>query len=66
MAASAVGARGTPAGVLSAREHVPEAEIYGWRDAVISAGASALEADPLGDDAIEALSLELVGPWSKA
>lgn len=30
--------RGVPAGVLSARESVPEPELYRWRDAVLEAG----------------------------
>jgi hypothetical protein len=34
--------RGVPPGVISAREGVPEAEIYRWRDAVLRAGAASL------------------------
>jgi gamma-butyrobetaine dioxygenase len=34
--------RGVPPGVLSAREGVPEPEIYRWRDAVLRGGAAAL------------------------
>jgi hypothetical protein len=34
--------RGTPAGVLSRREQVPEPELYRWRDAVLRGGLCAL------------------------
>jgi hypothetical protein len=34
--------RGVPPGVISAREGVPEAEIYRWRDAFLRAGAASL------------------------
>jgi hypothetical protein len=34
--------RGVPAGVLSARENVPEPELYRWRDAVLEGAASSL------------------------
>ncbi|HVQ31042.1 MAG TPA: hypothetical protein VMV21_15730, partial [Vicinamibacteria bacterium] len=37
--------RGVPAGVLSAREGVPEPQLYGWRDAVL-AGAEERIASP--------------------
>jgi gamma-butyrobetaine dioxygenase len=37
--------RGVPPGVLSAREGVPEAEIYRWRDAVLRGGAASLAED---------------------
>jgi gamma-butyrobetaine dioxygenase len=38
--------RGVPAGVLSAREGVPEPELYRWRSAALSAGLTALAAEP--------------------
>jgi gamma-butyrobetaine dioxygenase len=38
--------RGVPAGVLSAREGVPELELYRWRSAALSAGFTALAAEP--------------------
>jgi gamma-butyrobetaine dioxygenase len=38
--------RGVPAGVLSAREGVPEPELYHWRSAALSAGLAALAAGP--------------------
>jgi hypothetical protein len=34
--------RGVPPGLISAREGVPEAEIYRWRDAVLRGGAASL------------------------
>jgi gamma-butyrobetaine dioxygenase len=37
--------RGVPPGVLSAREGVPEPEIYRWRDAVLRGGAASLAED---------------------
>ena len=46
--------RGVPAGVLSAREQVPEPEIYRWRDAVLRGATLALSKDaPPGDDGLE-------------
>jgi gamma-butyrobetaine dioxygenase len=38
--------RGVPAGVLSAREGVPEAELYRWRSAALAAGLNALAEEP--------------------
>lgn len=35
--------RGVPAGVLSAREGIPESELYGWRDAALRGAASGLD-----------------------
>lgn len=44
--------RGVPPGVLAARERVPEAELYAWRDAAVRGAAEALAAvDPVRDDA---------------
>lgn len=43
--------RGVPPGVLSAREGVPEAEIYRWRDAVLRGGAARLDEDATAVDA---------------
>jgi hypothetical protein len=37
--------RGVPPGVLSARERVPEPEIYRWRDAVLRGATATLAAD---------------------
>jgi gamma-butyrobetaine dioxygenase len=37
--------RGVPPGVISAREGVPEPEIYRWRDAVLRGGAASLGED---------------------
>jgi hypothetical protein len=36
--------RGVPAGVLSAREGVPESELYAWRDAALGGAAEGLAA----------------------
>ena len=38
--------RGVPAGVLSAREGVPESQLYRWRSLALSAGLTALAAEP--------------------
>jgi hypothetical protein len=38
--------RGVPAGVLSAREAVPEPELYRWRDCVLRGAAAALASAP--------------------
>jgi hypothetical protein len=38
--------RGVPAGVLAAREGVPESQLYRWRSAALSAGLTALAAEP--------------------
>ena len=38
--------RGVPAGVLAARECVPEPELYRWRTAALSAALGALAAEP--------------------
>jgi gamma-butyrobetaine dioxygenase len=43
--------RGVPPGVLSAREGVPEPEIYRWRDAVLRGGAASLAEDAAPKDA---------------
>jgi hypothetical protein len=39
--------RGTPPGVLAAKHQVPEAELYRWREAALSAARDALGDEPL-------------------
>lgn len=47
--------RGVPAGMLSAREGVPEPELYGWRDAVLSGAAERIASAAAGRPSDEEL-----------